>query len=305
MTSVVSDTRQTRTRDDRTQAGRRSADSDRSGRRSRVGAADTSGRARSAAAQRAIDRRRKRLANAALTGTSPERDFRPLAQRISLPYTSPVALARRIPFVFLIIGMLVLGLALTLWLSTTAAQNSYQLSAAKQQNEDLQNRLQAVKKTYESGQSAPELAEKATKLGMIPASNPPRLVVGPDGKVKVVGEVKAATGPAAPSMDPGNSGAVNPGVNQQNKPATTNTDGIDPNAPAAAVPNFSNVLPGAPVPAAGQPPTAAPAGQPPVTAGQSPAAAGQPPAPAPAAQAPQQNSSQTGGAPTANSPVTH
>lgn len=292
--SVVHETRQTRTRDDRTQSGRRS----------RVGAADTSGRARSASAQRALDRRRKRLANAAHTGASPERDFRPLAQRISLPSTSPVALARRIPFVFLVIGMLVLGLALTLWLSTTAAQNSYQLSAAKQTNQDLQNRLQQIKKTYESGQSAPELAKRATdELGMIPAANPPRLVVGPDGKVRVVGDVKPAQGPPAPSMDPGNSGAVNPGVNQQNKPAPSNNNGIDPNAPAAAVPNFSNVLPGAAAPApAGQP--AAPAGQPSAPAGQTPPAAGQSPAPAPAAQAPQQISPQTGGAPTANSPVT-
>ncbi|WP_018180021.1 hypothetical protein [Jongsikchunia kroppenstedtii] len=284
--SVVNETRQTRTRDGRTQSGRRS----------RVGAADVSGRARSASAQRAIDRRRKRLANAALTGASPERDFRPLAQRISLPSTSPVALARRIPFVFLVIGMLALGLALTLWLSTTAAQNSYQLSAAKQTNQDLQNRLQQIKKNYESGQSAPELAKKATEqLGMIPATNPPRLVVGPDGKVRVVGEVKPAQGPPAPSMDQGNSGAVNPGVNQQNKPAASNTDGSDPNSAAAAVPNFSNVLPGASAPT--------PAGQPAAPAGQTPAV-GQSSAPAPAAQAPQQNSPQTGGAPTANSPAT-
>lgn len=286
--SVASEVRQTRARDGRTASGRRS----------RVGAADASGRARSAAAQRAIDRRRKRLANAAQTGANPERDFRPLTQRISLTSASPVAMARRIPFVFLIIGMLILGLALTLWLSTTAAQNSYQLSAAKQQNEDLQNRLQAVKKTYESGQSAPELADKATKLGLIPASNPARLVIGPDGKVTVVGTVKPATGPAAPSMDHGNSGAVNPGVNPGNKPAAANTDGTDPNAAAVAVQNFSNVLPGSPT----APVTAVPQAAPGV---QQTAPAAQPNSPAaPATQAPQSNPTQTGGAPTANSPVT-
>lgn len=107
----------------------------------------------------------------------------------------------RVPFVVVVVVLLLAGLALTLWLSTKSAQDSYQLGVAREQNEQLSDRRDALKKAYESGDSAPELSDKAGALGMIPATDVPRLVIGPDGKETVVGEIKPADGPKAPSMN--------------------------------------------------------------------------------------------------------
>jgi hypothetical protein len=115
--------------------------------------------------------------------------------------TSPIKAARRIPFAVVVVGLLLAGLALTLWLSTKSAQDSYQLGVAREQNEQLSDRLNALVKTYESGDSAPELSDKAGRLGMIPVTDVPRLVVGPDGRSTVVGDITPADGPKAPSLN--------------------------------------------------------------------------------------------------------
>ncbi|ETD34703.1 hypothetical protein [Williamsia sp. D3] len=170
-------------------------------------------RQRSAAAQRALERRRKRLVrepNApvrsrdrrdALRATSEtvanERDSNLVARLV----TSPIKAARRIPFAVVVVGLLLAGLALTLWLSTKSAQDSYQLGVAREQNEQLSDRLNALVKTYESGDSAPELSDKAGRLGMIPVTDVPRLVVGTDGRSTVVGDITPADGPKAPSLN--------------------------------------------------------------------------------------------------------
>lgn len=170
-------------------------------------------RQRSAAAQRALERRRKRLVR------EPNAPVRSRDRRGVLPVsggsvgnerdpnvvlrlvTSPIKAARRIPFAVVVIGLLLAGLALTLWLSTKSAQDSYQLGVAKAQNEQLSDRLNALVKTYESGDSAPELSDKAGRLGMIPVTDVPRLVVGTDGRSTVVGDITPADGPKAPSLN--------------------------------------------------------------------------------------------------------
>ena len=175
--------------------------------------AESGTRQRSAAAQRALERRRKRLVrepNApvrsrdrrdALRATGEtvanERDSNLVARLV----TSPIKAARRIPFAVVVVGLLLAGLALTLWLSTKSAQDSYQLGVAREQNEQLSDRLNALVKTYESGDSAPELSDKAGRLGMIPVTDVPRLVVGTDGRSTVVGDITPADGPKAPSLN--------------------------------------------------------------------------------------------------------
>lgn len=236
-------------------------------------------RQRSAAAERALNRRRKRLAAESVSEGN-RRGGRVRSPRVQdLPATNPRSLrrftsapiraARRIPFAVVVVGLLVAGLALTLWLSTKSAQDSYQLGAAREQNEQLSDRVDALKKAYESGDSAPELSDKATDLGMIPATDVPRMVIGPDGKETVVGEVKPADGPKAPSMNdaptssartPATTGRtpapttgpqgtpVTPDGNTTTSPAATPgldqtaTTGQTPANPAAP-PTFSNVLP--------------------------------------------------------------
>ena len=88
------------------------------------------------------------------------------------------------------------------WLSTRAAQDSYDLTVAKAQNQSLVDKRDSLKRTYESGDSAPELSDKAARLGLVPAGNTARLVVGERGRVSVRGKATAASGRAPRSINP-------------------------------------------------------------------------------------------------------
>ncbi len=112
------------------------------------------------------------------------------------------AIAARIPFVALIIGLLALGLGLTLLLTTRSAGDSYDLSAAKAVNTELVQQRAALQRDVELAESAPELARKAAGLGMVPAKNPARLIVAPDGGVQVVGTPAPADGAPVAPLDP-------------------------------------------------------------------------------------------------------
>lgn len=146
-----------------------------------------------------------------------------------------VAVRRRVPFVALVIAMLGLGLIATLWLSTNAAEGSYQLSSAQKESNLLAEKAEALHRDVATMNSAAALARRATDLGMVPTTDVARLVVAPGGAVTVVGK----PAPAAP----------------QATPATP--------APAAAAPNppvpNSAVL--EPVPATGAPTQPAPSAQ--------------------------------------------
>ncbi|MRH92547.1 hypothetical protein GFY24_34870 [Nocardia sp. SYP-A9097] len=139
---------------------------------------------KSGAAQRAYARRRSR-----------ERAELPAALR-RMAGDSPRG---RMSFVATIIALLGCGLALTLLLTTRATEDSYHLGDARRTNEQLSDQRAALQREVEAADSAPELAQRASELGMIPAKDPARLVVAPDGQVIVVGEPKVAQGsPALP-----------------------------------------------------------------------------------------------------------
>ncbi|MGV9710203.1 hypothetical protein ACWDTI_06015 [Gordonia sp. NPDC003424] len=165
-------------------------------RRGRVGVAgERAGRSKSA--QRAIDRRRKRIEK--------DGDARPAGRVVPSSPKSAVSLrdrVARVPFVIPVIALLVVGLGTSLWLSTKAAQDSYRLGVERQQNQALVDKRDSLKRDYESGDSAPELSDKATKLGMIPASNPPRMIVGADGKPRLVGDPQPAQGKGMRTINP-------------------------------------------------------------------------------------------------------
>ncbi|NLG54726.1 MAG: hypothetical protein GX542_03620 [Rhodococcus sp.] len=110
-------------------------------------------------------------------------------------------MAARVPFVATIIGMLTLGLAVTLLLTTRAAEDSYQLSAARSHNQSLAEQRAALGRDVQTANSAPRLAEAATALGLVPAVDPARLVVHPDGSVEVVGTPIPAAGTPVPPLD--------------------------------------------------------------------------------------------------------
>ncbi|GAA1382507.1 hypothetical protein GCM10009613_10450 [Pseudonocardia kongjuensis] len=111
----------------------------------------------------------------------------------------------RAKFVLVVMVLLAVGLIATLWLSTAAAADSYRLQEARQQTAALTERSEALRKEVTVLQSPGSLAERAAAQGMVPVSDPARLVVGPDGQVEVVGEPRAAAPvapPAPPAPDP-------------------------------------------------------------------------------------------------------
>ncbi len=143
----------------------------------------TAGRSRSAAAQRAYARR---------------------AQREGRPVERVARLAReedhagRASFVILIIALLTVGVAATLWLSTQAIADSYRLEDAKQTADQLAERADQLQREVTKSESASALAERAKAMGMVPGGDPARLVVRPDGRVVVVGEPTPAQKPKPP-----------------------------------------------------------------------------------------------------------
>lgn len=149
---------------------------------------------RSPAAQRAYSRKTERTQRR--THLAPE----PL---------SNIVMAKRVPFVALIIGLLGVGLVATLWLSTNAAEGSYQLSNVQKDTRLLSEKAEALHRDVATMESAAALARRATELGMVPSTNVARLLVGPDGAVTVVGDPApaAAAGalpvPPAPQVGPG------------------------------------------------------------------------------------------------------
>jgi hypothetical protein len=147
-----------------------------------VAVPETGRRPRTAAAQRAYARRAQR------EGRAPE--------RVATPADSA---AGRASFVVLIIGLLVVGVATTLWLSTQAIADSYRLDEAKQAATDLSERAEVLQREVTKMDSLSGIDNRAKELGMVPPpSDPARLVVQPDGTVVVVGEPKAADAPAPP-----------------------------------------------------------------------------------------------------------
>nr|WP_249353192.1 hypothetical protein [Rhodococcus sp. Q] len=175
------------------------------------------------------------------------------------------------PFVAAVIGLLSVGLAVTLLLTTRAAEDSYKLSAAKAYNQELIEKKAALERDFRAANSAPELARKAAELGMIPVTDVSRLVVADDGSVTVVGEPKPATGtpvvpPARPAAAPAGT-SRGAGVTAADLPpvgtrATADLPPIGSRAPSAVA---------APAPVAPAPAPVSPA-TPPAANSQQPAA---------------------------------
>ena len=124
-----------------------------------------------------------------------------LAARLALIDLRPRTLARKVPFVVLIIGSLALGLGLTLWLSTASAERSYQLSHARHKNRILQQQKEALERDVREAEAAPALAEAARKQGMIPTRDTAHLVQDPTGSWVVVGTPKPADGVQPPPLN--------------------------------------------------------------------------------------------------------
>jgi hypothetical protein len=185
----------------------------------------------------------------------------PLRERLLVKLASidldPRRFVTRVPFVVLVIGALGIGLGVTLWLSTDAAERSYQLGHAREVNQALLQQKEGLERDVLEAQAAPALAEAARNLGMIPSRDTAHLVQDPSGNWMVVGTPKPAEGVQPPPL---NSPLPEPGppapppppaprvvdprevaVHLPPRPATA----LAPETPdAAAVPGQDPVVPG-------------------------------------------------------------
>ena len=227
---------------------------------------------------------------------------RPLRERIIVKLASielnPRALVARVPFVVLVIGSLGVGLGVTLWLSTDAAERSYQLSHARETNQALLQQKEALERQVLEAQAAPALAEAARNLGMIPTRDTAHLVQDPSGNWVVVGTPEPAQGVAPPPLNtplpeegpppPPPPRVVEPReVTVRTAPraplAPAPLPEVEPSAPGAPAAPLA-VPPGAEVPhaATGQTPALGPAVVPAAPPADAPAAPVVPPAEVPA-----------------------
>ncbi|MEU2123714.1 hypothetical protein [Nocardia niwae] len=218
-------------------------------------------RVKSGAAQRAYARRRMR----AETGS--DSAFLPTVRRS--------AMTARIPFVTAIIALLGCGLALTLLLTTRAAEDSYQLGDARATNRRLADERAALQREVEVADSAPELALRARELGMIPAKDPARLLIGPDGSVTVIGKPAPAQGTPVPPLNASPSSRSPQG--ERVVPVTTTPGAPVPGQPNTGPPANAQVN-AAPAPGSPVPPVPAPVVPPQAEAPAPSAAASLPPA---------------------------
>ena len=143
---------------------------------------------RSAAAERAYARRAGRA-----PGNRPG-DARDKPERRS-------GSASRVSFVVLVMGLLVVGVVATLWLSTQSTADSVQLAQVTKNTQNLAAKVQQLQQLIAQGESPEAIAQAAQKLGMVPAGNLAHVVVGPNGQITVVGTPSAATAPAPPPPD--------------------------------------------------------------------------------------------------------
>ena len=155
------------------------------------------GRAKSATQAQARAKARKAKAPKVVRPKLIER----VALRLSAIDLRPRTIAAKVPFVVLIIGSLAVGLGLTLWLSTDAAERSYQLSHARQHARLLEQQKESLERDVREAQSAPALSEAARKLGMIPSRDTAHLVQDPAGTWVVVGNPKPADGAPPPPLN--------------------------------------------------------------------------------------------------------
>jgi hypothetical protein len=158
-------------------------------------------RAKNASQAKARAKARKAKAPKVIRPPLRERLRERLLNRLASIDLRPQTLAAKVPFVVLVIGSLGAGLGLTLWLSTAAAERSYQLGSARQRTELLQQQKEALERDVQEAQSAPALAEAARGLGMIPTRDTAHLIQDPAGNWVVVGTPKPAQGAPPPPLN--------------------------------------------------------------------------------------------------------
>ncbi len=167
-------------------------------------------RGRTSAAERAYARRAQRA------DLLQQREQRPAPQKLKVTDQDKTGTKLKIhwprsraSFVLMMMGLLAVGVACTLWLTTQAIADSYRLEQLRTGNAKLAETKERLQRDVAKAESPASLAPAAQQLGMVPGGDPARIVVGPDGKTSLVGEPKKAKAdvqpvPAAPPVAPAN-----------------------------------------------------------------------------------------------------
>ncbi|MBK0867324.1 hypothetical protein INP57_10935 [Saccharopolyspora sp. HNM0986] len=177
---------------------------------------DTKARGRSAAAERAYNRREERRERSARE--APER--RPRGQRPAVEQRQPRLLrlsavrpaarqlqakvaTSRAPLVVVVMGVLGVGLVTSLSLSIATVGGSYRLQRSGAELTALNEQRELLLREVSNMDSTPALQRKAAELGMVPPDSPPaHLLVQPDGGVRTIGDPQAATAPEPATPPP-------------------------------------------------------------------------------------------------------
>ena len=129
----------------------------------------------------------------------------PLRERLLSKLTSidirPRTLAAKVPFVVLVIGSLGAGLALTLWLSTDAAERSYQLGSARQRTELLQQEKEALERDVQAGAVRAGVGRGGSRSGHDPDPRHRASGSGPRRKLGSGGHPQAGPGCSAAATE--------------------------------------------------------------------------------------------------------
>ena len=94
----------------------------------------------------------------------------PIAQAI--PVGVPQGRASKRTFLFIIIGMIISGMMLLLYINTLAAQASFQKHALQIQLSQMTAEEQTIASAVAAGESPANLLMTAQKMGMVPAQTP-------------------------------------------------------------------------------------------------------------------------------------
>lgn len=184
--------------------------------RSRTHRADSPHRHRTVSAQRAIDRRNRRLArtmqiatgaavrNGGATVSATETRGRSRASiKARLNKQSVIRRLRvgKLSFVATVLLVCLIGVGVTLVLSSYVASQSESVVALQQTNKGLKEHDAQLTKQLQESMSAAQLAEKATAMGMVPSGDV--LTLHKEGKkVVVVGTPQAANGRVLQNINP-------------------------------------------------------------------------------------------------------
>ena len=126
---------------------------------------------------------RPSLPTTTATPTTPTRRSRPALRLV--PNATPSM--PRGPFIFLVLGLVILGTIALLVLNTVIAADSFRAGELIQQNAELAVVEQELQRMVAEGLSPQELAQAARDLGMIPAGQPGFVIVSPDGSIVISG----------------------------------------------------------------------------------------------------------------------